>query len=188
MKRKKIIELIKVTLFVGVFLTIFTIAGGDKATAQSPKPVRDLVIAYEGDPDTLDLSSSRHEPTASPVAQNVVEYLCGITTDGKLVPGLTSWKLAPDKMSIDFKLRKGVKFHSGDPLTTQDVLFSYQRIREKTPAYQMRWVDGIEIIDELNFRIRFKQPDVLFLKMRAFPIVSKSYYDRVGEAEFIRAC
>ena len=187
MKRKGIIELIKVTLFVSVFLTVFAIASGDKAMAQGSKPVRDLVIAYEGDPDTLDLSSSRHEPTAAPVAQNVVEYLCGITTDGKLVPGISSWKLAPDNMSIDFRLRKGVKFHSGDPLTTKDVLFSYQRLREKTQAPNMRWVAGIEIIDELNFRIRFKQPDVLFLKMRAFPIVSKSYYDRVGEAEFIKA-
>ena len=186
MNRKRIIELIKVTLFVSVFVTVFAAASGERATAQSPKPIRDLVVAYEADPDTLDLCSTRHEPTTAPVAQNVLEYLCGITPDGRLIPGLASWVLAPDKMSIDFKLRKGVKFHSGDPLTTQDALFSYQRMQERTRNNNLRWVDKIEIIDELNFKVRFKQPDVLFLKNRAFPIVSKSYYDRVGEAEFVK--
>ena len=163
-----------------LFMTVFMPVRGETAAE------RGLVIAYEGIPDTLDLCSSRHGPTASPIAENVVEYLVGITPDGKLIPGLTSWNIAEDKMSIDFKLREGVKFHSGDSFTTQDVLFSYNRIREKTRAPALREVKALEIIDDLNFRILFKQPDVLFLKSRAFAVVSKSNYDRVGEAEFVK--
>ena len=177
---EKLIGRMMVVALVILFMTVFRPVRGETT------PERDLVIAYEGIPDTLDLCSSRHGPTASPIAENVVELLCGITTDGELVPGLTSWKIAVDKMSIDFRLREGVKFHSGDPLTTQDVLFSYQRILEKTRAPALREVKDLEIIDDLNFRILFKQPDVLFLKSRAFAVVSKSYYDRVGEAEFVK--
>jgi peptide/nickel transport system substrate-binding protein len=180
MNQKRLRGAISVAFLVIALVTIFAPSPGETA------PIRDLVIAYESDPDTLDLCSARHGPTAAPIAENVVEHLCGITTDGELVPGLSSWKIAPDKMSIDFRLREGVKFHSGDPLTTQDVLFSYKRILEKTRAPEMRWVKDIEIIDDMNFRVLFKQPDVLFLKNRAFPVVSKSYHDRVGEAEFIK--
>lgn len=176
---KKLIRRMMVVTLVVPFVIVFMTVRGETA------PERDLVIAYEGIPDTLDLCSSRHSPTASPVAENVVEFLCGIKTDGELVPGLASWKIAADKMSIDFKLHEGVKFHSGDRLTTQDVLFSYKRILEKTRAPALREVKDLEILDDLNFRVLFKQPDVLFLKNRAFPIVSKSYYDRVGEAEFV---
>ncbi len=177
---KKWIGRMMVVTLVILLMAVFMPARGETASQ------RDLVIAYEGIPDTLDLCSSRHGPTASPVAENVVEHLCGIKPNGELVPGISSWKIAADKMSIDFKLREGVTFHSGDPLTTQDVLFSYKRIKEKTRAPEFREVKDLEIIDDLNFRILFKQPDVLFLKSRAFSIISKSYYDRVGEAEFIK--
>lgn len=177
---KKFIGQLPIALLVIVMVAVFVPSRGETASA------RDLVITYEGDPDTLEMCSTRHAPTAVPVAANVMERLWNITTDGKTVPGLASWTVAPDKMSIDFKLREGVKFHSGDPLTTKDVLFSYKRILEKTRASGMRWVKDIESIDEMNFRVLFKRPDVLFLKDRSFYIASKSYYDRVGEAEFIK--
>ena len=148
---------------------------------------RDLVVAYEGDPDTLDLLSSRHGPVAEPVAINVVDYLIYTTPEGELVPGLaTEWKLSSDKLSLEFSLRKGVKFHSGDPLTTEDVLFSYNRRKEKTRAPELRWVKGLEIVDDYTFKVIFNRPDVIFTKRKAFPIGSKKYYDRVGENQFIK--
>lgn len=169
------------TLLVIVLVMVCVPIAGKTALA------RDLVIAYEGDPDTLDLLSVRHEPTAIPVAINVMEYLCDTTPDGALIPGLaTEWNLSPDKLTLEFHLRKGVTFHSGDPLTTQDVVFSYNRLKEKTRAVTFRWVKAIEIIDDYTFKVIFKQPDVLFLKYRGFPIGSKKYYDRVGEDTFIK--
>ncbi|MBN1848201.1 MAG: ABC transporter substrate-binding protein [Deltaproteobacteria bacterium] len=178
MDSKKMAEKLAVALLVILMATMFMPVCGEAAFS------RNLVIGYEGDPDTLDMCSTRHAPTAIPIAANVMERLFQITTDGETVPGLASWTIAPDKMSIDFKLRKGVKFHSGDSLTTKDVIFSYKRILEKTTATGFRWVKDIEIIDDMNFRVLFKQPDVLFLKDRSFFIGSKSYFDRVGEAEF----
>src|SRR6266542_2958009 len=43
-----------------------------------------------------------------------------------LAPSLAeSWTVSPDGLSYEFVLRKGVRFHSGDPLTAEDVKFSF---------------------------------------------------------------
>jgi peptide/nickel transport system substrate-binding protein len=146
-----------------------------------------LVIAYIMEPDTLDATSSRLSMVSGPVFENMTERLVGLTPDGKLVPGLASWKVSPDGKVIDFTLRKGIKFHSGDPLTSKDVEFSHNRMLKLAPAYEgiARLIEKLEIISDSQFRIHFKKPDVSFLPMRGPDIASKNYYDRVGEAEFL---
>ena len=156
--------------------------------ALSQTDARSVTVAVIIEPDTLDLSSTKHEPTAMVINRNFTELLIDLSTDGKRIPGLaTSWTLSPDGKQLDFTLRKGVRFHSGDPLTVQDVEFSYTRYKERTSATGVRWVERFEALDDYHFRFYFKKPDVNFLPNLAFiPIVSKSYYDRVGEDEFVR--
>jgi peptide/nickel transport system substrate-binding protein len=183
MKRSRPISSNVLSLSCLLFLlfTFVSIIGPAQAQAT------DVVIAYEGDPDTLDILSVRHLPISESVAINVMEYLIEATPDGKLVPGLAAdWKVADDKMSVVFTLRKGVKFHSGDPLTTEDVIFSYNRYKEKTRGTRVRRVKAFEVIDDYTFKVVFKTPDVLFVKSRGIAIGSKKYYDRVGEATFIK--
>ena len=45
-----------------------------------------------------------------------------------------SWTLQPDQRSWDFKLREGLKFHNGEPVTAEDVKFSFHRAKGKVPA------------------------------------------------------
>lgn len=46
----------------------------------------------------------------------------------RMAPSLAeSWTESPDKLSYEFKLRKGLKFHNGDPFTADDVVFSFAR-------------------------------------------------------------
>ena len=40
-----------------------------------------------------------------------------------------SWKESPDGLTYEFKLRRGLKFHNGDPLTAEDVKFSFERYK-----------------------------------------------------------
>ena len=49
-----------------------------------------------------------------------------------LLPG----KMSPDGKIVEFTLRKGIKFHSGDPLTTKDVEFSHNRALKNNPTHQ----------------------------------------------------
>ena len=47
-----------------------------------------------------------------------------------MAPSLAeSWSVSPDGLVYEFVLRKGVKFHNGDPVTAEDVKFSFERYR-----------------------------------------------------------
>ncbi len=47
-----------------------------------------------------------------------------------MAPSLAeSWTESPDKLTYEFKLRQGVKFHNGDPFTAEDVKFSFERAK-----------------------------------------------------------
>jgi peptide/nickel transport system substrate-binding protein len=110
-------------------------------------------------------------------------------TSGKVVPGVASWKSSPDGKKIEFTLKKGVKFHSGDLLTTKDILFGYERGKAKSSGVRtgIESVDRIEIVDDYRFNVYFKQPDVFYIPLLgSIPIISKSYYDKVGEDVFNR--
>jgi len=61
------------------------------------------------------------------------DFLIGTDDNGNSVPAIaTSWSLSPDGKEWTFKIRKGVKFHNGDPLTAEDVAFSIKRFGDKT--------------------------------------------------------
>ena len=156
-------------------------------TAQTP--TNRVSIAVSGEPTTLDQSLVSVNAD-SIVLENWGEYLVAQATNGEMDPGLASWKISPDGKVIEFELRKGVKFHSGDPFTTKDVLFSFERTKEKNPGSRtrLRSVDKLEIIDDYRLKIHFKAPDVTFMPNRggSLMIVSKTYYDRVGEDVFTR--
>ncbi len=92
------------------------------------------------------------------------------------------------KRTIDVKLRGGVKFHNGDPFTAEDIEFSWQRQRDPKSSFfshNVASIERIEIIDPLNLRIHFKEPDAQFvagdLQLWAMP---KKYFAQVGEEEF----
>ena len=82
----------------------------------------------------------------------------------KLVPGVAeSYSVSDDGKTITLKIRPGQKFHSGNPLTAEDVAFSLQRVikLDKTPAFilsQLGWnkdnVDSlVKATDELTVQL-----------------------------------
>jgi peptide/nickel transport system substrate-binding protein len=59
---------------------------------------------------------------------------------GKLLPGLAeSWNVSDDGQTITFKLRKGVKFHSGNPLTAKDFVWSLTRALKTGATQGSNW-------------------------------------------------
>ncbi len=74
-------------------------------------------------------------------------------------------------------------------LTAKDVEFSLERGRTKNPVVKSRLslFERFATIDDYRFKIHLKMPDVTFIPNRCgFAIVSKTYYDRVGEDEFVK--
>jgi len=178
MGRKRTVMVSVVLLAVGLLMPGMTM----------PAPATKLMVAVNQEPMSMD-PSLVYGTAEFVVVDNWTDYLIYKTPGGELKPGLaTSWKVSPDGKEIEFTLRKGLKFHSGDPLTVKDVEFSLQRGRTKNQSVRtrLRSMERFEIIDEHRFKVHFTAPDVTFIPNRAIAVVSKSYYDRVGEDEFVK--
>ncbi len=110
-----------------------------------------------------------------------------------MAPSLAeSWTVSPDNLTYEFVLRKGVKFHNGDPVTAEDVKFSYERYRGAGAGPFKARTAAVEIVDPHRVRFRFKQPWPDFTTFYGTPatgagwIVPKKYVEKVGDDGFKR--
>src|ERR1700747_2617094 len=98
------------------------------AFAVSPASSQVLRYANQGELKSLDPYTLKETTTIAHHA-HVYEGLVTRGKDLKIIPALAeSWETV-EPTRWRFHLRKGVKFHNGDPFTADDVLFSAQRVR-----------------------------------------------------------
>jgi len=108
-----------------------------------------------------------------------------------MAPSLAeSWTMSPDGLVYEFALRKGVRFHSGEPVTAEDVKFSFERYRGIAAKVLKDKVASVETPDATRVRFRLKQPWPDFMTFYGTPatgagwIVPKKYVEKVGEEGF----
>src|SRR6201747_2916238 len=100
------------------------------AFAMTPASAQTLRYANQGDLKSLDPNTLK-ETTTIAHHGHIYEGLVTRDKDLKIIPALAeSWE-PPEPTRWRFHLRKGVKFHNGDPFTADDVLFSAERVRAK---------------------------------------------------------
>jgi peptide/nickel transport system substrate-binding protein len=110
-----------------------------------------------------------------------------------MAPSLAeSWSASEDALAYEFVLRQGVKFHNGDPVTAEDVKFSFERYRGASSKALHERVAAIETPDARHVRFKLKQPWPDFLTFYvgatgAGWIVPKKYVEQVGEDGFKKA-
>jgi len=98
------------------------------AMAVSPSFGQSLRYANQGELKSLDPYTLKETTTIAHLA-HVYEGLVSRDKDLKIVPALAESFEILEPTRWRFHLRKGVKFHNGDPFTADDVLFSAQRVR-----------------------------------------------------------
>lgn len=109
-----------------------------------------------------------------------------------LTPSLAeSWSASEDGLTYDFVLRQGTKFHNGDPVTAEDVKFSFQRYRGASKDLMATRVADIETPDPRHVRFKLKNPWPDFLTFYgnatgAGWIVPKKYIEKVGDDGYKR--
>jgi peptide/nickel transport system substrate-binding protein len=100
-----------------------------------------------------------------------------------------SWSTSKDNLTHDFVIRDGVHFHNGEPVTAEDVKFSYERYRGAAHALMKSQVDAIEAVDARHVRFKMKKPWPDFLTFYSSAsgagwIVPKKYVEKVGDEGF----
>ncbi|MBP8638688.1 MAG: ABC transporter substrate-binding protein [Dictyoglomi bacterium] len=101
------------------------------------------------------------------------EHLVMFNKNGtKILPNVAeSWKVSRDAKTYTFKLREGIRWSDGTPLTTEDVVFWYEDIilnKDLTPTIPNWLTSGgkplkLEKIDTYTFKVEFEEPNALFL-------------------------
>lgn len=154
--------------------------------------VQALAIGIDQDVPTLDPAMHRSR-TVEAVVRNMFDGLVTRDASMRVVPELAeSWQRLDD-VTWEFRIRPGVRFHNGDPLTAEDAAFTIRRtIAPEAIGGQSSPRKGLlgsvmdaVAIDRHTLHVRTGQPYPILPKMLTFhEIVPRGYIERVGDEEF----
>ena len=122
-----------------------------------------------------------HDAVAKPMPQ------------GNPSPSLAeSWSAGEDGLSYEFVLRKDAKFHNGDPVTADDVKFSFERYRGAAHGLLKERVASVEAPDPQRVVFKLKNPWPDFITFYTVAsgagwVVPRKYVEKVGEDGFKKA-
>jgi peptide/nickel transport system substrate-binding protein len=110
---------------------------------------------------------------------------------GLTTPSLAeSWTEAKDHLSYTFVLRRGARFHNGEPVTAEDMKFSWDRYKGASAKLLKDKVREVQIVDPGQVRFVLKEPWPDFITFYGTTasgagwIVPKKYVEKVGEDGF----
>jgi len=152
------------------------VAAGTMA-AETPKSGGLLKFAVSAEPPNYDCHANTSFAFIHPVRPH---YSTLLKFDAPKYPAIKgdlaeSWTVAKDGLTYTFKLRKGVKFHDGSPLASEDIKATYDRIRKPPPGVKSlreeSYADiaSIETPDPLTVVFKLKKPNASMLSNFASP-------------------
>ncbi len=190
----------RLVVLVLVFLAVLVSAtpGGaaDAPVGRSDAPVGQVTWAVH-----ISLAPTWFDPAETPgigtpfmILYALHDALVKPMPGNAMAPSLAeSWSVSRDGFVYEFVLRHGVKFHNGDPVTAEDVKFSFERYRGAAAKLLREKVAAVEVVDPSRVRFRFKEPWPDFmtyygsLTTGAGWIVPKKYVEKVGDDGFKKA-
>jgi peptide/nickel transport system substrate-binding protein len=155
-------------------LTILAVVATGGAAAPSGKTL--VVAIARMDIRTLD-PHRQYEISPPQIMRAAYETLVTPGDRGRSLTRLEpllaeAYTISPDGKMYTFKLRRGVRFHTGGFMTAADVVFSYRRLAnlKDNPAWlQSDHVERVEAVDDATVRITLKEPNAAFLSILTSP-------------------
>ncbi|PYN60450.1 MAG: hypothetical protein DMD92_06875 [Candidatus Rokuibacteriota bacterium] len=147
--------------------------------AGAADPKGELRVAIPWTPETLDPTMNLSSIRAA-VGVSIFDSLVGRDGDGRLVPELAeSWRLLDDR-TWQFRLRRDVVFHDGEPFNAEAVRFTVQRVldpNQKSPnRANIAEVVRVDVVDDLTVNLITRQPYApLPNRLVDFPMVPPKY-------------
>ena len=180
-------------VLVGAVLCAMLGPAGVPGVAAAPEGT--LTIAMHFSPVTRWLDPAEGESTITPylllyaLHDGLLKPMPGVGSGPSLAQ---SWAMSKDMLSADFTLRPA-KFHNGEPVTAEDVKFSFERYRGGAAKVLKDAVKEIQTPAPNRVRFVFKDPWPDFgaffgtFVASAGWVVPKKYFERVGEDGFRKA-
>ncbi len=141
----------------------------------APRDGGRFVFPLRAEPATLDFVDASDQFSAL-VTRLIGDSLVDFDADLRVVPRLAeSWEFSADGKRLTFRLREGVKFHDGVPLTADDVVFTWRRIVDPR-SHALAWLDGFLPIDRVvapdarTVQVTYREPYAPALQAWAVPI------------------
>ncbi len=136
----------------------------------APEPIDVARIGLSGAIANLDPTIQQNAPTYQPnvlISGQLFRY------DQNRVPQpdlVESWEMSDDGLTYTMTLHEGLQYSDGTPLTMDDVLFTWERIREAPPVNKtlIQNVTSLEAVDDLTMVWTLSQPEVNFIHFFAF--------------------
>jgi len=152
----------------------------------------ELLVAFDGTAVStfaLDPHNSGFAPH-NRVIRSIYDNLTRLLPDQSLGPWLAeSWQVAPDRKSITFQLRRGVKFHDGSSFDATALKANFERLSKPSNALTSRSslgpFTGADVISTHELRVNFSEPYAPFLRnlsMTKLAIVSPTAVAKYGDA------
>jgi len=163
------------------------------ASADIKVPSGKVVIAWHVTiaPSWFDPSTAPPQITPFGMLYAIHDALVRPYPGEKMGPSLAeSWSESEDGMVYEFKLRPNLKFHNGDPLTTEDVKFSFERYHGAAAKTLREHITNVDIVDARVVRFHLSAPWPDFMTFfgttasAAGIVVPKKYLTEVGDDGF----
>ena len=174
-----------------LLLTVLAWRTAPRAMAQTPTGEVSASFHVTIAPAWFDPSTAPPQITPFGVLYAIHDALVRPLPGQKMGPSLAeSWKESPDGLTYEFKLRKGLTFHNGDPLTSDDVKFSFERYNGAAAKELKSRVRAVETPDPLTVRFRLTEawPDFMTFygttATAAGIVLPRKYTEQVGPDGF----
>ena len=144
-------------------------------------------------PKWLDPADTESAITPFMVLYKLHDAMVKLMPNGMQPSLAESWTMTPDGLNYDFVVRNGAKFHNGDPVTAEDVKFSFDRFRGGGAKLLKSKVKEVQALDARRVRFVMKEawPDFMTFygttATGAGWVVPKKYVEKVGDDGFKRA-
>ena len=156
--------------------------------AAAPAAAQNLRIGMQAPPSTLDPHWLLNLANTGAL-RNMYDALVRRDAAMAIQPALAeSWRVVDDT-TWEFKLRPGVTFHDGSPLTSDDIAATFRRVpnvpgNPNPYTVYLFGVTAVEPIDNLTFRVKTSGPlPILPVNLAQIMVVSAKYADK-GNPEF----
>lgn len=158
--------------------------GGQGNNGKTGEPVKGGEITV-GIAQDLDDSLDPHQTVAAGTREvlfNIFEGLVKPNSDGEMIPAVAEkYTLSEDGTTYTFTLREGVKFHNGQTVTAEDVVYSINRCaavpegQEKPLVAAFSAVKSVEALDEKAVAVTIAQRDLEFISYMTAAIIPADY-------------